>query len=431
MRRHLPRMSIKLSRPQTIALKAVMLFRFVFICAGRRGGKTFLVRVLLMIASQRPNQNVWYIAPTYRMAKRLMWETLKQAVPVSLRSAKNETELTITLINGSKISLFGADNPDGLVGDGIDCCIIDEAALIKSLHAVYDRSIRPALADRQGKLIMTSTPRGFNYFWELCCDCFNFPAHFPVKPDRKISNKSYFIGYTTAEGGQVPEEELADARSRMDARLYRQEFDASFEKPGDLVYENFSIANIDEVEIDPSKDLHIGMDFNVNPMSACVGQIDGERLALSDEITITNGNTEIMCQEIKRRYPNHRITVYPDPSGKARKTSAPVGVTDFSIIQSYGFGLVAPKAAPLVVDRVNAVNAMLCSADDKRRIIVGSHCRTIIAGMQSQQFKEGTRIPDKGQGFDHMNDCVGYLVWMRFNLIVGSAPHQDRGEVWA
>jgi hypothetical protein len=423
--------SFALSKPQTIAWKAVQKFRFVFICAGRRGGKTFLVRLLLILATQKSNQNVWYVAPTYRMAKRLMWETLKQAVPAALRTAKNETELTITLVNGSKISLFGADNPDGLVGDGIDCCIIDEAALIRSLHDVYDRSIRPALADRQGKLIMTSTPRGFNYFWELCCDCFNFPAHFPVKPDRKVSGKSYFIGYTTAEGGQVPEEELADAMSRMDARLYRQEFEASFEKPGDLVYENFSIANQDDIKLDPAKELHIGMDFNVNPMSACVGQVDGDRLMICEEITIPNGNTELMCQEIKRRYPNYRITVYPDPSGKARKTSASVGVTDFSIILSHGFAIVAPKQAPMIVDRVNAVNALLCSADDKRRLIVDSRCLTVITGLQSQQFKEGTRIPDKSQGFDHMNDCIGYLVWMRFNLLVGHNPHMEKGEVWA
>ena len=423
--------SFALTKPQTIAWKAVQRFRFVFICAGRRGGKTFLVRLLLIIATQKAGQNVWYVAPTYRMAKRLMWESLKQAVEPALISKKNETELTITLVNGSRISLFGADNPDGLVGDGIDCCIIDEAALIRSLSKVYDQSIRPALADKQGKLIMTSTPRGFNYFWELCCNCFNFPAHFPVKPDRKISNKSYFLGYTTAEGGQVPEEELADAMSRMDARLYRQEFEASFEKPGDLVYENFSIANIDDVKLDPAKELLIGMDFNVNPMSACVGQVDGDQLKIAEEITITNGNTELMCQEINRRYPDYKITVYPDPSGKARKTSASVGVTDFSIILSYGLAIVAPKQAPMIVDRVNAVNALLCSADDKRRLLVDSRCLTVITGLQSQQFKEGTRIPDKSQGFDHMNDCIGYLVWMRFNLLVGHLPHMEKGEVWA
>jgi Terminase RNaseH-like domain len=398
---------------------AIDKFRFVYLCAGRRFGKTFLLKVVLTKCAQASGLNIWYVAPTYRMAKRLMWEQLKRQIPRELIKKKDETALTITFVNDSMISLFGADNPDRLVGDGIDICVIDEADLIKKLDLLYKQSIRPALADKLGKLLMASTPRGLKYFWELCSGCFNFPDRFPRSINAKISNNSYFLGFTTAEGGNVPLEELIEAEALMGARLYRQEFLASFEAPGNLVYEDFSIANIDKCEYDPGIELHIGMDFNVSPMTAAIGQAHEDGLEIFDEVSIDNGNTKLMATEIRRRYPNASITVYPDPAGKARGTSADIGVTDHSILAGFGFKVVAPSRAPSVIDRVNTLQALICSADDKRRLIVDPKCRNLLNSLQSQQYVDGTKIPDKSTGFDHFNDAIGYMVWMRFNLLTG------------
>jgi len=61
-------------------------------------------------------------------------------------------------------------------------------------------------------------------------------------------------------------------------------------------------------------------------------------------------------------------------------------------------------------DRVNAVNSRLKSATGKRHIFISPSCKTMIKGLQRQIYKENTNIPDKEEGYDHMNDSIGYLI---------------------
>jgi hypothetical protein len=106
-------------------------------------------------------------------------------------------------------------------------------------------------------------------------------------------------------------------------------------------------------------ELLVGLDFNVAPMSACIGQKAGDELHIFDEIELFNSDTAELAQEIKRRYPGRRIVAYPDPTATARKTSAPVGQTAFAILKAAGFRVVAPQAPYAVADKVNNVNALL------------------------------------------------------------------------
>ena len=84
-------------------------------------------------------------------------------------------------------------------------------------------------------------------------------------------------------------------------------------------------------------------------------------------------NTDEMADEIKQRYPNRRITVYPDPASKQRKTSAG-GRTDLSILQNAGFTIKVRNAHPAIRDRINAVNSRLCSTNGVRALYVDPQC---------------------------------------------------------
>ena len=85
--------------------------RFVACVAGRRFGKTFTsVASLVRAAVKAPNQNVWYVAPTYGAAKEICWTMLINAIPAEYIAKTNETSLTIRLINGSYIALKGAES---------------------------------------------------------------------------------------------------------------------------------------------------------------------------------------------------------------------------------------------------------------------------------------------------------------------------------
>ena len=152
------------------------------------------------------------------------------------------------------------------------------------------------------------------------------------------------------------------------------------------------------------------MDFNIDPMSACVAQIDKEKIYLVDEIVIYSSNTDEMVQEIRDRYGTQLpIFIYPDPASRQRKTSAG-GRTDLSILQNGGFTVKVKHKHPAVRDRINAVNSKLKDSKGVRHIFISNSCKYLIKGLQRQTYKEDTNIPDKEDGFDHMNDALGYMI---------------------
>ena len=132
--------------------------RFIVASCGRRFGKTTLaIRKLCEWASQ-PNQMIWYVAPTHGMAKQIAWQTLKEKL-ISLRWTKkiNEADLSIVLVNGSRISLRSADNPNRLRGIKSHGIVIDEASEIDM--TTWTEVLRPTLSDTQGSAMFCFTPK--------------------------------------------------------------------------------------------------------------------------------------------------------------------------------------------------------------------------------------------------------------------------------
>lgn len=377
--------------------------RFKVVVAGRRFGKTVLALwVLIYAAAQKPGSICWYTAPTYRQAKQIAWKMLLAFVDPSYITHRNETDLSITLTNGSTIALRGADNYDSLRGVGLDALVLDEYADMAA--EVWTEVLRPALSDKLGSALFIGTPAGFNHLYDLWIEA-------ESKPDWKAWQ------FTTADGGHVPQEELEAARLDLDERTYKQEYEASFASlTGRVYYEFDRLLNVSSEIKDTGAELLIGMDFNINPMSAVIGVKAGDQFHVIDEITIQNGNTELISDAIQVKYPNRRVQVYPDPSGKARKTSSPVGQTDFSILAAHGFRVLAPNSAPLVVDRNNEVNAMFKNAAGDRRLLVHPRCKQLIKCLDGLTYKADTSQPDKGMGLDHLPDALSYLIHYEYPM---------------
>jgi hypothetical protein len=398
----------RLSPAQKVVLNSPARFRVLV--AGRRFGKSYLACLILMRdALTAPGRTCWYVAPTYRQGKQILWTLLKRLVPHEYVDATNETDLSMVLRNGSVIAIRGADNPASLRGVGLDFAALDEFAFMAS--DIWYEAIRPALADRQGSALFITTPNGMGWDYDL----------YMLGREGRDGFASWT--FTTLEGGNVMASEIEAARSSMDPRLFRQEFEASFETLQGRVYANFERAqfpagNVDASIVDTGGEILIGQDFNVNPMGTIIAVRAGDECHVLDALEVPTSNTEEVAAEIRRRYPNRRIIVCPDPSGKARKTSAVAGVTDFTILQRHGFTVDAPLAAPAVVDRVNAVQAMLKDANGRRRLKVHPRATALIRALDGLTYKDGTSIPDKNSGLDHLTDAVGYLTWQRFNLLV-------------
>lgn len=370
--------------------------RFRVVVAGRRFGKTFLSTAeLLRQAIKGKGRNVWYVAPTYKAAKEIAWDMLVSAVPREYIAKSNETSLTLTLINGSNISLKGAEKPDNLRGRSLDFVVLDEFADMRP-EAWYE-VIRASLSDRMGGALFIGTPKGRNHFYDL----------WGKGTDQEDQWASF--QYTTIEGGNVPQEEIEQAKRDLDERTFKQEYEAAFVNYSGIIYYNFKREESVKRIQDNGETLHIGMDFNLDPMSAVVAIKDGGNLSIIDEIVIFGSNTDEMVDEIQTRYAGRRCIIYPDPASRQRKTSAG-GRTDLSILQNAGFAVKVRNNHSPIRDRINSVNARLKSADGERHLYVDPKCKQVIKSLERHTYKEGTSQPDKDSGFDHMNDALGYLV---------------------
>ncbi len=400
------------------------LARYVVLVAGRRFGKSTLEAVRLFHkAYTKPNSLNWYIAPTYNQAKTIFWDVLKSTVPRMYVLKKNETELSIILKNRSKITLKGADNPDSLRGPGLDHVSFDEFASIKPEAW---NVVRPALSDKGGTASFVGSPAGFNHLY----DFFNRGTIYKDRPNKSgrypWRNWDGFL-FTTLQGGRVPFEEVEAARDELDPRVFRQEYLASFETLFGRVYGNFSrqnwpLGNVDPFIIDTQRELYIGMDFNINPMSAVIVQSVFGRPEVLDAVQLMTSNTEEMASHLRARYPDRRLIICPDASGVQRRSSAPMGQTDFTILQSHGFELLNDKSNPVVVDSINNLQSNLCSGSGYRAIHVHPRAELLIKGLEGLTWKKGTNIVDKSTGLDHICDCLRYICWQQFNVLAKHIP---------
>jgi len=408
-------MKINLTKPQYQVSSSDKRFRVLV--SGRRFGKTYLCITEMMKYATKVKKNIWYVAPTFKMAREIVWLKLKQMLSdFNWIETINETNLSIKIRNsGSIISLKGCENYDSLRGVGIDFLILDEFADID--EKAWTEVLRASVADTQGDVLMCGSPKGFG----------NWSYRMYEKGKRESQWDSF--QFTTLQGGMVPAEEIEQAKQDVDIRTFRQEFEGTFENYAGAVYYNFhAVDNVLEKKIDWQKPLHIGLDFNVDPMSACVAQIDRDKIHFIDEIVIYSSNTDEMVQEIRDRYGTKtRIFVYPDPACRQRKTSAG-GRTDLTILQNAGFSVKCKLKHSPIRDRVNAVNSRLKSADGKRYIFISPSCKIMIKGLQRQIYKENTNIPDKEEGYDHMNDAIGYLTEIVKPLT--TTPRNFRPQRW-
>jgi phage terminase large subunit len=371
--------------------------RFRVVIAGRRFGKTHLAIRELCWHAREPGKDVWYVSPSYRQSKNIVWKKLKHRLQ-DLRWADkiNETELSINLKNGSTISLKGADNHDSLRGVGLDFIVLDEFADIDP--DAWFETLRPTLSDKQGRAMFIGTPKGMNWAYEL----YQMPN---VDPNTWSSYQ-----YTTIDGGNVPVEEIEQARRDLDERTFRQEYMGTFETFAGRIYYSFDRKNnVKDIDIADRSVLYVGMDFNIDPMTAVIAQRSGDTLYVIDEIRMFSSNTAEIVEEIKNRYAKSKIWVYPDPASRQRKTSAG-GITDLTILQNAGFVVKAPHAHTPVRDRINAVNSRLCATNGQRHLFIDSKCKHVIEGLERHTYKEGTSQPDKDSGYDHMMDALGYMV---------------------
>lgn len=221
--------------------------RFKVIAAGRRTGKSRMAAWALIVeALQADKGHVWYVAPTQQQARDIMWQQLLElAHPVI--SGSHVNNMQIKLVNGSTISLKGADRPETMRGVALKFLVLDEYADIKP--QVFEQILRPALADLKGKAIFIGTPKGRNHFYDL------------YKMGQKGEGDWKAWHFTSLDNPLLDPEEIEIAKASMSSFAFRQEFMASFEAPQSELFKEEWIVVKDKDEEPSDGTYFIGVDL--------------------------------------------------------------------------------------------------------------------------------------------------------------------------
>jgi len=370
--------------------------RFKVCAMGRRWGKSVLASYTLITrALQKPNTLYFFIAPTFSQARAILWAILKEKTE-GIAKTVNESRLEITLINGSRILLKGADRKDTLRGVSLSGVVFDEFASMRDKEDVWQLVVRPALSDRQGWALFISSPSGRDYFYELY---------------NEAKTKENWSSYqqTTLQGGNVPAEEVEEARHDLDERSFRQEYEGSFESFTGLVCPNYDRElNRSYEEIQDDDTLILGVDYNINVMGTVVFVQRGMELHAVD-VFYGSFDTVALMEAIEQRYPKHKKVFHTDATGTARKSSAG-GMTDIKIIEGYGYRVKNLSKNPSIIDRVNATNSMIMATDGTRRVYVKLELKMLVETLERHTFDDNG-MPDKKAGYDHLYDGFSYALW--------------------
>ncbi len=371
--------------------------RFKVCAMGRRYGKSVLASYILIHKALEKQESLYFfIAPTFSQARAILWEILKDKTR-NICANVNESRLEITLINGSRILLKGADRPDTLRGVALSGAVFDEFASMRDNENVWKLVVRPALSDNLGWALFISSPAGRDFFYDL----YN---------DAKTKDNWQSWQRTTLQGGNVPAEEIEAAKHDLDERSFRQEYLASFESFDGLVVPDYDRKlNGTNEEISDDDTLIFGIDFNVNKMPCVVYLKRNRELHLVD-IFFGSFNTSELMTAIEIKYPKHKKIFHTDASGTANKSSAG-GTTDIKIIEKYGYKVMNLRKNPNIIDRVNSFNSMVKSADGTRRFFTNVRLKRVVDTLEKHVFDENGLPNKKHEYFDDIFDAMSYAVW--------------------
>ena len=298
---------INLTRPHAKQQEALLAKqKRIVLNWGRRGGKSKFGGDKASIAAIVDQGNYYIIAPTIGNARKIYWDDVlkviwKDSPLVDKKYARdvmkrkdwnevgfneNENSLTIdyienakvTLPDGrvitvnhdkkkprSKIVLYGATEPDNILGVGLKGAILDECAKMPNFMYVWQKVVSPMLADHDGWAVFISTPLGTENEWYRL-----------VNRAKANSDRYFFSHMTSYDNPHVPDASIDEQREQYiesgELHVFEQEFLAEFVNPEGAIFPEFDDdVHTFDVRNLPKKGTHIlGIDFGMSPDPAAV-----------------------------------------------------------------------------------------------------------------------------------------------------------------
>jgi len=392
--------------------------RWAVVVAHRRCGKTvscindLIYRALI---EDKEHGQYAYVAPYYSQAKNIAWDYLQRySKPVMAKA--NQSELWVELVNGAKIKLYGADNPDALRGLYLDGVVLDEYADMRP--RMWGEIIRPLLADRMGWAVFIGTPKGHNAFYD-------------VYTNATKDNRWFAKTLRASQTKLLPDSELQDAQASMSPDQYEQEFECSFEAAimGAFYGKEMRVltdANrITTVEYDKMFPCHTAWDLGFNdPTPIIFFQIVGQPIRIIDCYENTKQGLEHYAKIINQKQYTYGRHIGPHDIAVQ---SLSTGISRWRTMYDLGIKFIKPSESHiphLIEHGIEAVRRNL-----PKMWIDEKACAPLLKALENyrQEYDEKKRIYNSKPRHDwssHFADSMRYLCGSLSYLSPSTTPEE-------
>jgi len=392
---------MQLSNPQGIFLDGLNT-KFRAYVGGFGSGKTFVGCMDMMtFALANPGVIQGYFAPTYPAIRDIFYQVFDEvATLLGFRTDIKEANKEVHIYRGSiyygTIICRSMDRPNSIIGFKIARAMVDEIDTIpkNKAAAVWNKIIarmRLMVKGVQNSIGVTTTPEGFLFVY-------NKFANSPTKSYSMVQASTY------ENRDNLPEDYIASLLETYPAALVEAYIGGQFVNlTSGTVYNAYDrIKNRSAETIQDKEPLRIGMDFNVQNMSGVIYVVRGKQWHAVGELKGIY-DTPAMIHAIKGLYPEHDVTIYPDASGRSRK-SVDASISDIGLLEQAGFHVLANKSNPLVKDRIIATNQGFIKG---WLFVNDNECPDLARAFEQLPYDQNG-VPDKSTGLDHIVDAATY-----------------------
>jgi len=394
--------------------------RHIALSGGSRSGKSFLFMYAVIVRACKYRSRHCIFRLNFNHIKRsIVMDTLPKVMDLAFPNLKynfNKTDYFMQFPNGSQIFFAGLDS-----GERVEKVLGQEFSTLwfNEISQIPYSSVQMALtrlAEKNGlkkKVYYDMNPSTKTHWsYPLFIKKLNPIDREPLKnPD----NYKYFQMNPIDNLENLDEEyiELLESLPEKERlRFLKGEFND--ESDGQVYYEFRRDDHVTPTAIQMPGSLFIGMDFNVNPMTAVIASIVNDEIHIFDECFLENSDTPKMAAELDKR--NYIGQVIPDSTAKRRQTS---GLSDFKILEDSGQKIV-PTKNPFVTDRVNNINRLL----KDNRIKINPKCRKLINDLEMVSWKNNDLDQKTDPMLTHISDALGYLAWNLFPIVPNRKPQK-------
>ena len=391
---------------------------FVMVC-GRRFGKSTAAAMEATYYASQPNKRIGLVGLSYDKADIMFREVWKRMVIGKANDIDkaSEKERYIRFKWGSVVEAKSADNPDSLVGAGLDLLVIDEAAKVKK--KIWEMYLSPTLADvKDSKCIFITTPQGFNWIYDL---------FLLGKSDilwESHQAPSWENQYAFPEGKSDPF--LIERKRNMSKEMFDQEFGSAFTSFEGKVYPFDRNTDVGHYPYNPNYPTFCSIDFGYRMPAVGwfqVHRIQGEwHINVIDEIVHEkNIKTDELINKIKSKPYNVR-TYYGDPAGMQAQGQS--GLGDIEIFRRNGINVrsIRDKVSRNIASGISHVRGFIENANGNRYLHLDNKCLGLAEDLENYRYPEAVENKDlkpeplKDGRHDHGCDMLRYFFINQFPI---------------